>query len=1012
MLIESKSFGIKISKFSLIATVVLGLMMTMSAFSAKNASAVFTDRSAQAHCVNGKAVITATVTHRAPGHWEGIISDVMLYEEQTGKNIEIKELAVGESRSVNFHTGESLIGDGQVSFSVVGYTEGIEHNQVHPGPNLSIPPATYTSPGECAPAVELGVNLSATCNVAGDAVVKVKYTNHSSINLISHHAMIMNTDPNPDTMIVNITPPNLPDVDANGTTEWSFAVNDEQNPNILVWYRGDAEKTGVITKSDEHFSVPDCKPPVGSIGDLVWMDDNANGVKDGNEAPIPGVELTLTKGGTEVATKTTNANGVYLFGDLAAGTYKVTVDPTTLPASVVQTFDDDGLGAASAHMSTHVLAVGENNRTQDFGYRKLKAAISVEKEVHPKMAHTKACSNSELVTNYAGTDVTWCFVVKNTGETHLTNFVITDKEVAFDLSSVPNVLAPGASFTMYSDAKISADLLNTVYVTADPSNPAGTELSGVSAVNDKDTAAVATLALGSIGDRVWLDPNSNGTQEAAEEGIEGVTVNLKNSAGTVVDTKTTDSDGKYLFTGLRGAKYTVMVDDSTLPNGVMQTADADGLTTGHMSVYTLDVGENNRTQDFGYRLPKVAISIEKEVHQPLADGAACTNSELVTDYEGSDITWCFVVKNTGETHLTNIVLTDVQVPFTSTNTPEVLAPGASFTAYSDSQINGDLLNTVAVTATPATPDGSTITILNAVSDQDTAAVESLEHSTLGDRVWLDLNGDQIQDENEEGIGGVTLNLLVDGNVVDTQVTNDEGNYLFEKLEAGDYQVQVDESTLPNGVVQTHDADGTDTGHNSVYTLGIGEHQRVQDFGYNTPEAAIDIDKTVYAGHDDGASCEGQESVEGEADAEVTWCLKVTNTGATHLVGIDVTDEALDAVVNSPEILAPGESFTAFIEGTITADLLNTASVQALPATADGDVIGLLVEVVDADPANVFLDSVSGSVLGTSTDEPQVLGASTLAATGSVGTWSVIVGIGLIIASVATPAVLRMTKKDS
>ncbi|PNZ88036.1 hypothetical protein CD148_12215, partial [Staphylococcus delphini] len=61
---------------------------------------------------------------------------------------------------------------------------------------------------------------------------------------------------------------------------------------------------------------------------------------------------------------------------------------------------------------------------------------------------------------------------------------------------------------------------------------------------------------------------------------------------------------------------------------------------------------------------------------------------------------------------------------------------------------------------------------------------------IGDKVWEDTNKDGIQDADEPGIANVTVTLKdADGNVVDTRVTDTNGNYLFENVEQGDYTVE-------------------------------------------------------------------------------------------------------------------------------------------------------------------------------------------------------------------------------
>ena len=64
-------------------------------------------------------------------------------------------------------------------------------------------------------------------------------------------------------------------------------------------------------------------PPGASIGDKVWQDTNGNGVQDAGEAGVSGVTVQLLKGGTVVATVTTDSSGRYVFSNVAPGTYTV-----------------------------------------------------------------------------------------------------------------------------------------------------------------------------------------------------------------------------------------------------------------------------------------------------------------------------------------------------------------------------------------------------------------------------------------------------------------------------------------------------------------------------------------------------------------------------------------------------------------------------------------------------------------------------------------------------------------
>jgi len=107
---------------------------------------------------------------------------------------------------------------------------------------------------------------------------------------------------------------------------------------------------------------------------------------------------------------------------------------------------------------------------------------------------------------------------------------------------------------------------------------------------------------------------------------------------------------------------------------------------------------------------------------------------------------------------------------------------------------------------------------------------------LGDYVWLDQNLDGVQDADELPIAGVVVELLVDGSVVSTTTTDEEGLYLFPNLEADDYQVrfnapdnymfvdglQGSDAALDSNVVDITDVGGQQVGTTAVVVLGQGE----------------------------------------------------------------------------------------------------------------------------------------------------------------------------------------------
>lgn len=156
-------------------------------------------------------------------------------------------------------------------------------------------------------------------------------------------------------------------------------------------------------------------------------------------------------------------------------------------------------------------------------------------------------------------------------------------------------------------------------LTGTPSLPIGITAVTYLSAGETDLTWDAGLwgPLAGLGNYVWYDRNKNGLQdEAASDGINGITVNLLNGSGTVISTTTTATDpygqsGYYEFRDLTpGVPYQVQF---VLPSGWTFTtqnvpsddtidSDAD-TTTGKTQTVTLAIDEFNPTLDAGVILP-------------------------------------------------------------------------------------------------------------------------------------------------------------------------------------------------------------------------------------------------------------------------------------------------------------------------------------------------------------------------------------------------------------------------
>ena len=207
---------------------------------------------------------------------------------------------------------------------------------------------------------------------------------------------------------------------------------------------------------------------------------------------------------------TTNATGTYLVDHLPQGEYQVAISGA--PAGTVNTYDEDTGTTAPDGVSSLTLADGDTHLTADFGIRG---------------------SGTVGDTVWFDTDGDG---VKDAGEPGIGGVTVTVSWPAVNGQPAGSVVTTTAADGTYSVTGIPAV---DVTVTVDTTTfPAGTEL--VSETHGGTVDGTATFALGvgatdsdfdfglrgtgSIGDRVWVDTNSDGVQDATEPGIPGATV--------------------------------------------------------------------------------------------------------------------------------------------------------------------------------------------------------------------------------------------------------------------------------------------------------------------------------------------------------------------------------------------------------------------------------------------------------------------------------------------------------
>lgn len=181
-------------------------------------------------------------------------------------------------------------------------------------------------------------------------------------------------------------------------------------------------------------------------------------------------------------------------------------------------------------------------------------------------------------------------------------------------------------------------------------------------------------------------------------------------------------------------------------------------------------------------------------------------------------------------------------------------------------------------------------------------------------------------------------------------------YTIGKLAPGETKlvthVGVISGNLKNAVVVT----GTATYHGGATIPGVPEVAATDPSEVKIVAYApnITISNTVYEGNNGPRECEGAgvEKVRGLDKTPVTYCFKITNNGNTYLSSVKLTDPLISFTKTDFLKLAPGESIWVSTPSTITANLINVATVTGTPSTPTGTAIAGLTTVSASDPSEV------------------------------------------------------------
>lgn len=545
-----------------------------------------------------------------------------------------------------------------------------------------------------------------------------------------------------------------------------------------------------------------------AISGNIYLDENRDKTKNGDDVNLSGVMVTLVDGsGNVVATTTTDASGNYNFPGLTDGTYTVKVDTTGKLAGLEQT--EDPSGAKNSQSTPITFTRNDPDVTNvNFGY---VPDYSIAGNVYRDSNRSESKDATETV--FQGVTVN---LVDASGNVVATT--TTDADGNYSFSKLP-----AGDYTV----KVVKDgAIKDMDQTEDPDGTKDNASGKISIGADNPTQTGVNFGYNpnnTIKGSVYRDDNRSSSRDGSEEGYQGQTVQLLDQDGNVVATTTTAADGSYSFEHLPDGTYSVKVVKDGALTDTEQTEDPDGTKDNASEPITLDPTQSVKEGvNFGY-VPDYSLS-----------GTIYRDGNRSASHDSTENPYAGVTVN----------LLDSAGKVVATTTTDANG-GYSFSKLpaGDYRVKVDTTGTLKGLDQTEDPDGvadstsGTISLNNTNRTQSGVNFGYIENNSISGTIFRDEARNGVKDPSDPRFPSVKVTLLDEnGNVVETTTTDSNGAYKFSHLPDGKYRVRVDTTGVLNGLEQTLDPDTLKDSQSELIELGESNPTVENvDFGYMEKE---------------------------------------------------------------------------------------------------------------------------------------------------------------------------------
>ena len=517
-----------------------------------------------------------------------------------------------------------------------------------------------------------------------------------------------------------------------------------------------------------------------------------------------------------------------------------------------------------------------------------------------------------------GDTLTYTITATNTGASNLTDVTVTDDLITPTGGSTPCALvAPTETCTLIGTYVVTAgdvangSITNTATADSDQTDP----------VTDDEVTPIDAPAL-SVDKPAPVNDDADGSGDVSEGDTLTYTITATNTGAANLTGVTVTDDLIAPIGGSTPCALVAPTETCTLVGSYVVTAGdvANGSITNTATADSVQT--DPVTDDEVTPVPAPLLAIEKPA--PVNDDADGSGDVS----EGDTLTYTITATNTGASNLTDVTVTDDLITPTGGSTPcALVAPTETCTLIGEYVVtaadvaNGSITNTATADSVQTEP----------VTDDEVTPVPSPS---------LDVDKPAPVNDDADGSGDVSegdtltysitatntgTSNLTDVTVTDDLITPTGGSTPCALLAPtqtctliGTYVVTAGD--VANGLITntaTADSDQTDPVTDDEVTP------------LNAPELSIDKPAPV----NDDADGSGDVS---EGDT-LTYTITATNTGASNLTDVTVTDDLITPIGGSTPcaLLAPTQACTLIGTYVVTAGDVANGSVTNT-ATADSD----------------------------------------------------------------------------